>query len=109
VSEAELRDLMGAAHALVFPGEEDFGIAPVEALAAGTPVVSYGAGGALDFIEPGINGVLCRKQDPIEFAEAMKEARATDWDTARVQHSAKRFTAEQHRAGLREVIARTTG
>jgi glycosyltransferase involved in cell wall biosynthesis len=109
ISDAELRDLLGAAHALVFPGEEDFGIAPVEALAAGTPVVAYGAGGALDFIEPDVNGVLCPEQDAAAFAEAMKEARTAEWDTARVRHSAQRFTAEQHRAGLREVIARTVG
>ena len=109
VSDAELRDLLGAAHALVFPGEEDFGIAPVEALAAGTPVVAYGAGGALDFIEPDVNGVLCLEQDATAFAEAMKVARATEWDTTRVRRSAERFMAEEHRAGLRKVIARTVG
>ena len=81
----------------------------MEALAAGTPVVAYGAGGALDFIEPEVNGVLCPEQDAAAFAEAMKKARATEWDTARVRRSAQRFTAEQHRAGLREVIARTVG
>jgi glycosyltransferase involved in cell wall biosynthesis len=109
VPEDELRELMGAAHALVFPGEEDFGITPVEALAAGTPVVAYGAGGALDFIEPDVNGVLCPEQDAAVFAQAMKEARTTEWDTARVRRSAERFTAEHHRAGLREVVARTVG
>ena len=109
VPDAELRDLMGAAHALVFPGEEDFGITPVEALAAGTPVVAYRAGGALDFIEPDVNGVLCAEQDAVAFAEAMKAARAAEWDTARVRQSAQRFTAEQHRAGLRDVIARAVG
>jgi glycosyltransferase involved in cell wall biosynthesis len=109
VSEAELRDLLGAAHALVFPGEEDFGIAPVEALAAGTPVVAYGAGGALDFIEPDVNGVLCPQQDAATFAGAMKVAHTADWNTERVRHSAQRFTAEQHRAGLRDVITRIMG
>ena len=39
----------------------------------------------------------------------MKEARAAEWDTERVRRSAERFTAEQHRAGLRDVIARTIG
>jgi glycosyltransferase involved in cell wall biosynthesis len=109
VSDGELRDLLGAAYALVFPGEEDFGIAPVEALAAGAPVVAYAAGGALDFIEPDVNGVLCPEQDAVAFAEAMKVARTADWDTEGVRQSARRFTAELHRAGLRDVIARTVG
>ena len=95
--------------ALVFPGEEDFGIAPVEALAAGTPVVAYGAGGALDYIEPDVNGVLCPQQDAAAFARAMSEARKAEWDTERVRRSAEPFTAEQHRAGLRDVIARIIG
>lgn len=109
VSDAELRDLLGAAHALVFPGEEDFGIAPVEALAAGTPVVAYEAGGALDFVEPDVNGVLCPQQDAATFAEAMKVARAAEWDTAQIRRTAQRFTAAQHRTRLRDVIARTVG
>src|SRR6185312_9132358 len=109
VSDAELRDLLGAAHALVFPGEEDFGIAPVEALAAGTPVVAYGAGGALDYIEPDVNGLLCPEQDAAAFARAMKETRDVDWDTPRVRAGAARFTVEQFRAGLRRVIDRTVG
>jgi glycosyltransferase involved in cell wall biosynthesis len=109
VSDAELRDLMGAAHALVFPGEEDFGIAPVEALAAGTPVVAYGAGGALDYIESDVNGLLCGVQDADAFARAMKEARDVEWDVARMRSSAERFGAAHHRAGLRAVIDRTVG
>ena len=109
VSDAELRDLVGAAHALVFPGEEDFGIAPVEALAAGTPIVAYGAGGALDYVEPEVNGLLCPEQDAAAFARAMKESCDVDWDVARVRRSAARFTVEEHRAGLRRAIAATVG
>jgi glycosyltransferase involved in cell wall biosynthesis len=107
VSDTELRDLVGAAHALVFPGEEDFGIAPVEALAAGTPVVAYGSGGALDYIEPDVNGILCAEQDATTFARAMGEARKVDWDTVRVRRSVERFTVEHFRAGLRRVIIQT--
>ena len=109
VSDAELRDLVGAAHALVFPGEEDFGIAPVEALAAGTPVVAYAAGGALDYVEPHVNGVLCAEQDADAFARAMKEARDVEWDVARVRGTAERFRTDRFRAGLRSVIADRAG
>jgi glycosyltransferase involved in cell wall biosynthesis len=109
VSDAELRDLMGAAHALVFPGEEDFGIAPVESLASGTPVVAYGAGGALDYIEPHVNGVLCAEQDALAFARAIDEGRKAEWDTIRIRQSAERFAARHHRAGLRRIVERTVG
>jgi hypothetical protein len=56
-----------------------------------------------------VNGVLCSQQDAAAFAKAMSEARKVDWDTERVRRSAEPFTAEQYRAGLRDVIARTVG
>jgi len=49
---------MVGARALLFPGEEDFGIAPVEAQAAGRPVLAYGRGGVVDSVIPGVTGVL---------------------------------------------------
>ena len=58
VSDAERLDLMARCKAFVFPGEEDFGITPLEANAAGRPVIAYGGGGALDTIVEGMNGVL---------------------------------------------------
>ncbi|MEM9291985.1 MAG: glycosyltransferase [Acidobacteriota bacterium] len=58
VSGEELLDLYRGALCLVQPGVEDFGIAPVEALACGTPVVAQGRGGVLDIVEPGVHGVL---------------------------------------------------
>jgi glycosyltransferase involved in cell wall biosynthesis len=107
VPEDELRRLVGAAYALVFPGEEDFGIAPVEALSAGVPVIAFGAGGALDYIRPGVNGLVVPRQEPAEFARAMREARKTDWAEDDVRQSSSGFTIEAFRIGLRKVIDRT--
>ena len=67
-SDAELARLMAEAEALLFPGIEDFGMIAVEAMAAGTPVIAYGAGGARDFIVPGRTGLF--------FGEATAEALA---------------------------------
>jgi glycosyltransferase involved in cell wall biosynthesis len=67
-SDEELGRLMAEAEALLFPGVEDFGMIAVEAMAAGTPVIAYGAGGARDFIVPGHTGVF--------FTEATAEALA---------------------------------
>jgi glycosyltransferase involved in cell wall biosynthesis len=109
VSDAQLGELMAAAYALVFPGEEDFGIAPVEALAAGTPVIAYAGGGALDYVEPDGNGILCAQQDAPAFAWAMAEARKSEWDTERVRRSAEPFTVDRFRAGLSRIIRQTVG
>ena len=56
VPDADLPRLMARCRALIFPGLEDFGIAPVQAQAAGRPVIAYGGGGALDTVIPGLTG-----------------------------------------------------
>ncbi|HRJ40827.1 MAG: glycosyltransferase [Caldilineaceae bacterium] len=55
-SQTKLLELMRGCKAFLFPGLEDFGIAPVEALAAGRPVIAYAGGGALDTVLPGVTG-----------------------------------------------------
>ena len=58
VGDDEMRDLYRSCRALLFPGEEDFGIMPVEAQACGAPVIARAVGGALDTVVPGTTGVL---------------------------------------------------
>ena len=62
VPEADLPDLMGRCRAFIFPGREDFGIAPVQAMAAGRPVIAFAGGGALDYVRAGHSGVLFEEQ-----------------------------------------------
>src|SRR6202035_1267504 len=64
VSDAERDELLSGARALLFPGEEDFGIVPVEAQAAGTPVIAYATGGAAESVLDGRTGVLFDAQSP---------------------------------------------
>jgi glycosyltransferase involved in cell wall biosynthesis len=59
---AELKQQFATCKALVFPGEEDFGIIPVEVMACGRPVIAYGRGGALDTVQEGLSGVLFHEQ-----------------------------------------------
>ena len=90
----QLRHLYRTASALIFPAEEDFGIVPVEAQAAGTPVVALRAGGALDSVRDGITGVLVDAQTPHHFAAGIQEALglpAADWTTHVEQFSAVSF------------------
>ena len=88
-----------AAAALVFPAEEDFGIVPVEAQAAGAPVVALGAGGALDTVLDGISGVLVDTQTPEDFAVGIQHAlnlAASDWT-----HHLDQFSAVSFREAIR--------
>jgi len=56
ISDAELREVMGRARAVIVPAEEDYGLVPLEANASGRPAIAYGAGGALETIVPGVTG-----------------------------------------------------
>jgi glycosyltransferase involved in cell wall biosynthesis len=71
VSRAELIEKMRKAKAFIHAAEEDFGIAPVEAQACGTPVIGYGKGGLLDTVAEGKTGIYFNKQTPESVCEAV--------------------------------------
>ncbi|HLC49364.1 MAG TPA: glycosyltransferase [Candidatus Andersenbacteria bacterium] len=73
VSKEELRDLYRSARALIQPGIEDFGMAAVEALACGTPIIAYGKGGILEIVTNGVHGILYQDQLPETLAEAIRQ------------------------------------
>lgn len=99
-----LMEYMSATRALLFPGEEDFGIVPVEAQAAGTPVIAYGTGGARDTVLDGVTGVLFGDQTVAGLCRAIErfERLALDSDAAR--ENAARFGPERFDAELSAVI-----
>jgi glycosyltransferase involved in cell wall biosynthesis len=72
----EVRELFQRATALIFPTQEDFGIVPVEAMAAGTPVVAYARGGATETVVDGVSGVLVAEHSASAYAEGVRKARA---------------------------------
>ncbi|HUS61396.1 MAG TPA: glycosyltransferase, partial [Acidimicrobiales bacterium] len=80
ISDDELGALYNACIGLVLPGEEDFGIVPLEANAVGKPVVAFGRGGALETVIDGRTGVLVPSQDPDDFGAAMAAAATRSWD-----------------------------
>lgn len=94
------QDFTGVAKALseaegyIFPSYEPFGIAPVEALSAGTPVIAYGAGGALDYVKDGQNGILFREQTTRALIDALHKFRATTFDENLVKQSAVSFSSD---------------
>lgn len=68
---AELKQQFATCKALIFPGEEDFGIIPVEVMACGRPVIAYGRGGALDTVIEGVSGVLFHEQTADSLNDAI--------------------------------------
>ncbi|HEX4953591.1 MAG TPA: glycosyltransferase [Thermoanaerobaculia bacterium] len=95
VSPDQLRSLYRSAICLVQPGIEDFGIAPVEALACGTPVVAFGRGGVLDQVEDGRHGVLYGPVDDASaLAEAIDKCRRIRFNSGEIRQRAETFAAE---------------
>jgi glycosyltransferase involved in cell wall biosynthesis len=102
-TQDELRELYSRASAVLFPAFEDFGIVPVEAQAAGTPVVAFGKGGALDTVVNGETGVFALEQTVPAFASATESclALAEDPDTSlRCRANASGFSEETFRRRL---------
>ncbi len=95
-------ELMTTCRAFLFPGEEDFGITPVEALSAGKPVIAYAAGGALDYVEHGTTGLFFPEQDPDALAQAIEDSEQRVWDPTVCQHQAQRFSIEVFRQKMGE-------
>lgn len=104
-----VREAVADARMLLFPGEEDFGIAPVEALAAGVPVIALARGGALDYVRPGLNGLLVEREDPDAFARAIHSAWPLSWDERSIRRSADAFSVDRFRAELGSVLDVTLG
>jgi len=105
VDDADVAPLMAGARALLFAGEEDFGIVPVEAQAAGVPVIAYGAGGIRDSVVDGRTGVFFDRQTPEAMAEAILAFEAMELDEAAIRANAARFTPERFRAAFGALLA----
>ncbi len=104
VEETERDRLLTQARALLFPGEEDFGIVPVEAQAAGVPVIAYGVGGATESVLDGRTGVLFSGQDAGRLAEAIERFERLELDERQIRGNAERFGRERFREEMAAAI-----
>jgi glycosyltransferase involved in cell wall biosynthesis len=93
--------------ALLFPGDEDFGIVPLEANAAGRPVIAFKAGGALDTVVNGETGIFFCELTPESLTEAVLHAEATAWDSAAIRRHAEDFAEPHFRERLMRVVEAT--
>ena len=92
VSDQEIRELYRRAAVTLLPGEEDFGIAPLEAQACGRPVVALGRGGARETVVPGETGFLVDDMTPGAFADAIVQAIDRGFDAAAIRRHAEQFS-----------------
>jgi glycosyltransferase involved in cell wall biosynthesis len=106
-TDEEIRTLYRRSIATVLPGEEDFGIVPVEAQACGRPVVALGRGGALDTVIDGDTGVLVGDTTVEALLEGFDRAIKTSWDSARIRAHAERFSRARFADDIRHVVAET--
>ena len=102
----EIRDLYRGTLATILPGEEDFGIVPLEAQACGRPVVALGRGGALETVIDGETGVLVGPGEEA-LAEGLCRAAASAWDGTRIRAHAERFSRDRFVQEITEVIRDT--
>lgn len=104
-SQEKISDLMSRCKALVFASLEDFGIVPVEAMACGRPVIAYGAGGVLDTVISGKNGILFGEQTPASVASAVLKSEKTAFDPAFIKKSAEKFDKKVFKEKIRRFAA----
>ncbi len=104
VSEQERRDLFAGCRAHLFPGEEDFGITPLEAMAAGRPVVAYAAGGALDTVVDGVSGRFFAQQTAASLASAITALAADEYDALTIRRHAEGFGPEIFAARIAAIV-----
>jgi glycosyltransferase involved in cell wall biosynthesis len=104
VADDQLPDLMARCKAFIFPGLEDFGITPVQAQAAGRPVIAYAGGGALDTVIPGKTGVLFNEMTVESLMTAMQTFDSTAYDPVALRAHATRFDTQVFKHQISEYV-----
>lgn len=106
--DESLRDHYRRAQALIFPGEEDFGIVPVEAQACGCPVIAYGKGGALETVQDRQTGLFFEKLSAASLAEAVDRFEKQVFEASVCRNSSLRFSRPRFKDEVHKMIYRET-
>ena len=104
-TDEEIREHYRACRFLIFPGEEDFGIVPLEAQACGCPVIAYGVGGAVETVIDAETGLHFSSQTEAALIAAVEDAAARSWDPDAARSNAERFTVQNFVSALAPHLA----
>jgi glycosyltransferase involved in cell wall biosynthesis len=104
VDDDALLEHYRSASALLFPGEEDFGMVPVEAMAYGCPVIAYGVGGACETVIDGSTGILFEQQSGECLAAAIRRAKTLEFDPELMFEHVQKFSYEQFWGAIRGLL-----
>ncbi len=106
LEDAAITELMENCRALLLPGDEDFGITPVEALAAGKPVVAFARGGALETLEDGVSAAMFSEPTAEALLAAIKRVDTIETSPETLASHARRFSPQAFREGLLAAVER---
>ena len=104
LSDKKTREYYQNCLAFVFPQEEDFGIAPVEAMASGRPVIAYQGGGALESVKEGVSGLFFDEQTSEHLIKAIDRFKNYSFEPAKIREEAKRFDKKVFEKNIKEFI-----
>lgn len=96
--------LLAGAKAFIHPQVEDFGITPVEAMAAGTPVIAYGVGGATESVVEGKTGVFFKEQTWESLLDTLLKFENTSWDRKNIREHAQQFDVEKFKRDMKQYV-----
>jgi glycosyltransferase involved in cell wall biosynthesis len=105
LTDRETTAMFERCRALILPGEEDFGLTPLEANAAGRPVVALARGGALDTVRDGETGVLFHEETAESLEHALGAVQQRSWNPARLRAHAESFSEDVFAKRFRSVLA----
>jgi glycosyltransferase involved in cell wall biosynthesis len=104
LDDAALRAAVARCRAFVFPAEEEFGIAPLEAMAAGRPVIAFGRGALTETVVDGVTGLFFRDQTPEALIDALRRFEVTCFRPEKIRAHALRFGEARFRAEMRAFV-----
>ena len=108
MKKEELAKYLSLAKGYLFPSLEPFGIAPVEALAAGCPVIAFAEGGVKDYVRDGENGLLFEKQTIKSLVEAIVRFEEMKFDRKKISGGVKGFSADRFDKEIKEFVSEKT-
>ncbi|HEV3152186.1 MAG TPA: glycosyltransferase [Candidatus Baltobacteraceae bacterium] len=107
IDDARMNELLGSARAAILPGEEDFGLVPLEAAAAGRPTIAFRRGGALETIVEGETGEFFDAAEPASLAGVLRRFDQVRYDPARLRAHAELFAPQRFIDRLRAIVEQT--